>query len=57
MEWSNDEINGAITVAAKVLGFSTLTREQTLVLQKSKSKTLVWGTSPFAERKGLGTSR
>ena len=33
MEWSSDDINGAITAAAKDLGFSTLTREQTLVLQ------------------------
>lgn len=53
MEWSNDEINGAITLAAKDLGFSTLTKEQTLVLQTFLSGKDVFVSLPSSSGKSL----
>ena len=53
MEWSSDEINGATTAAAKDLGFSTLTREQTLVLQTFLSGKDVFVSLPTGSGKSL----
>ena len=55
MEWSSDEIDGAITVAAKDLGFSTLTGEQTLVLQAFLSGKDVFVSLPTGSGKSPGT--
>ena len=53
MEWSSDEIDGAITVATKDLGFSTLTGEQTLVLQAFLSGKDVLVSLPTGSGKSL----